>query len=239
MKTTCLLLLCFIWVYGEPSAHEDPSVYQKKSLYAKGERYYSHKQYPLALEFLTKAIEYNPTNGKAHFYLGNIYFFQGQYLQADRSYLKALELLPGTPEVLLNYASLKYQQTLFEIAEVWYKKAKIQFSQLEQPYEKLAMIYYRQFLFEKAALEFEALLEHFPGRVDRANIEQWIIKLRQNQSEASRIRNRLLATGAEIDALKFGGLLSLDLKNILKETEIQSKNAETIKEFDVDLDIVE
>ena len=220
---------------------EDPAVAPTppESLFVKAERHYSHKKYPLALELLKQVVKENATNGLAHFYLGNIFFLQKEHAAADRHYGKALDLLPSRAEVLLNYASLKYAQKLFDVAEVFYHKAKRQHPHLPQAYERLAMIYYRQLQFEKSAAAFETLLAKFPDRNDRENIERWIIKLREHSGEAEEIRNELLSSGQEIDALKFKDIFSLDLKNISKEKEFESKNAETIKDFDVDLEILE
>lgn len=230
MNKICLILFFFAFLYGQEI---------EESYYQKGERLYSHKKYPSALLFLVKAVEENPSNGEVHFYLGNIYFWQKEYLKAEESYETALEFLPQSPDVLLNYASLKYSQKEFDISETYYQKIQKEFPNFQQPYEKLAMLYFRQFQFEKAAFEFEQLLNNFPNRKDKKNIKKWIIKLRENENEAKTIREKLLASDLEVDALKYGGIFSVDLKNILKEIEIDSKNAETIKEFDVDLDILD
>ena len=234
MNKICLLSL-FIFLYSQDSSF----LKDKESDYKKGERFYSHKKYSSALLFLKKALDDNSTNGQAHFYLGNIYFAQKQYDKAEESYQKALELLPQDPFVLLNYASLKYNQKQFDVCEFYYQKIQKEHPGFEQSYEKLAMIYFRQFLFAKSAFQFEQLLNNFPNRRDKKNIEKWIIKLRENEEEALSIRAKLIDSDTEVDALKFGGVFSVNLKNILKEIEIDSKNAETIKEFDVDLNIID
>lgn len=233
-----VFLICLIF-FQMPLLYSKNEASIEEGFFNKGERNYSHKKYPLAIEFLKQAVKEDKTNGVAYFYLGNIYFVQKQYDLADIYYEKALILLPSTPEVLLNYASLKYTQKAFNESASLYNKAKQLYPHLHQAYEKIAMIHYRQLRFNKAANAFELLLGKFPDRSDKKNIEKWIAKLREKSLEAEKIRNNLLAEGEEIDALVLSDIFSVDLKNIAKEKEFESKNAETIKEFDVDLDILE
>lgn len=64
--------------------------------YNTGSDFYDDKDYKQAIDNLTKAVEYDPTNGDAMNVLGNAYRQDGQKENAIACYQKVIELLPGT-----------------------------------------------------------------------------------------------------------------------------------------------
>lgn len=64
--------------------------------YNTGSDFYDDKDYKQAIDNLTKAVEYDPTNGDAMNVLANAYRFDGQNENAIACYRKVIELLPGT-----------------------------------------------------------------------------------------------------------------------------------------------
>ena len=64
--------------------------------YNTGSDFYDNKDYKQAIDNLTKAVEYDPTNGDAMNVLGNAYRQDGQKENAIACYQKVIELLPGT-----------------------------------------------------------------------------------------------------------------------------------------------
>ena len=64
--------------------------------YNTGSDFYDDKDYKQAIDNLTKAVEYDPTNGDAMNVLANAYRFDGQNENAIACYRKVIELLPDT-----------------------------------------------------------------------------------------------------------------------------------------------
>ena len=64
------------------------------------------QQYPLAHEFIDKAISVNELNPYAHHLKGQLSKLDGDFSQAERSYLKALSIWPDYTEVQLSMAVL-------------------------------------------------------------------------------------------------------------------------------------
>ena len=64
--------------------------------YNTGSDFYDDKDYKQAIDNLTKAVEYDPTNGDAVNVLDNAYRQDGQKENAIACYQKVIELLPGT-----------------------------------------------------------------------------------------------------------------------------------------------
>ena len=64
--------------------------------YNTGSDFYDDKDYKQAIDNLTKAVEYDPTNGDAVNVLGNAYRQDDQKENAIACYQKVIELLPGT-----------------------------------------------------------------------------------------------------------------------------------------------
>lgn len=64
--------------------------------YNTGSDFYDDKDYKQAIDNLTKAVEYDPTNGDAVNVLGNAYRQDGQKENAIACYQKVIELLPDT-----------------------------------------------------------------------------------------------------------------------------------------------
>ena len=67
-----------------------------QNYYTTGSDFYDSKDYKQAIDNLTKAVEYDPTNGDAMNVLANAYRQDGQKENAIACYRKVIELLPDT-----------------------------------------------------------------------------------------------------------------------------------------------
>ena len=216
---------------GWLTAEDDP--------FEKGKLDYSQKKISTAFSWFNKKLEEDHSHSESHFYLANIYFHWKNYTFAEKHYQKAVEFKPASLHALVNYASLKYTEKKFEECETLLLKTRGLSPDLAPVHEKLAMLYYRLLLFDPSADAFEKLLEITPSHPDRSNIEKWIAKLREKSADAMRLREELLKSGREVDALKYGKSLFIELSKSSRESEIESKSAKSIKKFDVDLDPIE
>jgi len=87
----------------------------------------SEQKYEQALPFFKKAVELIPTSAlrrsrallfaEAHLRIGEIYFLQESYVEAKKSYLKALEIESYNPEALNNLGVLLFTQGEYSEAE--------------------------------------------------------------------------------------------------------------------------
>ena len=66
--------------------------------YTKGQEYLNQKEFPKAVEVLTKAVEEDPTNGDAFYALALAYGHQKKYAEAIQNAEKALKIKPDDPE---------------------------------------------------------------------------------------------------------------------------------------------
>ncbi len=66
------------------------------SYFASGNAAYNDEDYDAAIADLTKAVNYDATNGDALFTLGNAYRRAGKNAEAIEVYERVIELFPGT-----------------------------------------------------------------------------------------------------------------------------------------------
>jgi tetratricopeptide (TPR) repeat protein len=66
--------------------------------YTKGQEYLNQKEFPKAVEVLTKAVDNDPTNADAFYALALAYGHQKKYAEAIQSAEKALKIKPDDPE---------------------------------------------------------------------------------------------------------------------------------------------
>jgi Tfp pilus assembly protein PilF len=77
---------------------------------AEGLKALDESRYPSAVESFTKAVEADPKDYQAHFYLGLAYSFLGKDAEGVAAYRKSLELKPGLYEAELNAGILLLRQ---------------------------------------------------------------------------------------------------------------------------------
>lgn len=203
--------------------------------FKKGEVYYSHKKFAIAEDLLLKSLEKNPFNHKAYFYLGNIYVMQDNFPAADKNYQKAIDLNTSA-SYYYNYGMLKFLKKMPDLAEPLFLKALELDPKKYIACDRLATIYINQFHYEKAITSLSNVLKIFPAHPDRPTILAIIARLAANTGFARQKRAEL-ASGAGGQNGKFQ--FDIDLDKIGRESAIESKSEEPIKDVDIELDIIE
>ena len=78
-----------------------------------------------------------------------------------------------------------------------------------------------------------------PDHPERKAIEKLIVSLRKKAPRALEIRDSLLERGQALDISKYLGIFSIDFSEIKGEANVESKSAEKIDDFDIEIDAVE
>jgi tetratricopeptide (TPR) repeat protein len=94
-----------------------------KAYFRNGVAALSAKQYPAAIQLLSKARERNPQDGYIHYNLAEAYLFLKNYSDAERSLNQALERLPKSPEVFMRMGLVYERQKKYDKAFKAYQKA--------------------------------------------------------------------------------------------------------------------
>ncbi len=97
------LLLCACVTTGDTGLHESPAAAGAANVQL-GAAYLQQGNLPLAKEKLEKAVKQSPKNPVVHGMLGLLYHRLGDDKQAEKEFRTSLELAPGDPEQLNNYA---------------------------------------------------------------------------------------------------------------------------------------
>ena len=95
-----------------------------KAYFKKGVAALSAKQYPAAVQSLTKAKDSNPKNGYIYYNLAEAYLFQKQYPAAEKALIQAAELMPQSPDVYGRMGFVYEKQKMWDEALKAYKKAE-------------------------------------------------------------------------------------------------------------------
>jgi type IV pilus assembly protein PilF len=97
------LLLCACVTTGDTGLKKSPSAAGAANVQL-GAAYLQQGNLPVAKEKLEKAVKQTPKDPVVHGMLGLLYHRLGDDKQAEKEYRTALELAPGDPEQLNNYA---------------------------------------------------------------------------------------------------------------------------------------
>ncbi len=97
------LLLCACVTTGDTGLHESPAAAGAANVQL-GAAYLQQGNLPVAKEKLEKAAKQSPKDPVVHGMLGLLYHRLGDDKQAEKEYRSALDLAPGDPEQLNNYA---------------------------------------------------------------------------------------------------------------------------------------
>ncbi|WP_460483668.1 tetratricopeptide repeat protein, partial [Escherichia coli] len=65
----------------------------------------SNQTFEASQSLLLKALELDPRNAQAYFYLGRLYASQNQMEAAERAYLTGLQLAPQSPQSVTAYSA--------------------------------------------------------------------------------------------------------------------------------------
>ncbi len=113
---------------------------------------------------IRQAIEVDPQNVKAHFYLGKIYTASKNYPKAIQSYDKVIELDAQFPDAFFNLGFLHYSTRDFAKAEQMFQKAvALEPPYLDEAYFNLAMVQNLQGKREESIRNLERAVEVNPN----------------------------------------------------------------------------
>ncbi len=94
-----------------------------KAYFKKGVSSLTAKQYPMAVQHLMKAKEYDSKNGYVHYRLAEAYLFQKKYPEAEKELDQTLQLLPDNADAYDRKGLVYEKQKKWDLALNAYKKA--------------------------------------------------------------------------------------------------------------------
>jgi tetratricopeptide (TPR) repeat protein len=94
-----------------------------KAWFKKGLTALTAKQYPAAIQSLTKAKELDPSNGYIFYNLAEAYLFEKKYAEAEKALNQAAQLMPKSPDVYGRLGLVYEKQKKWDPALSAYKKA--------------------------------------------------------------------------------------------------------------------
>ncbi len=97
--------------------------YLGKSYFKKGIAELASKNYDAAIDFLRKAQEATPNDGFIHYNMAEAQLFKGDYVEAEKSLTRALELMPRSAEVFQRLGLVYEKQKKWDLSITAYQKA--------------------------------------------------------------------------------------------------------------------
>jgi protein O-GlcNAc transferase len=94
-----------------------------KVYFKKGIAALSSKQYPLTIQYLLKAKDYDPKNGYIYYNLAEAYLFEKKYPEAEKSLSQAADLMPKSMEVFWRMGLVYEKQKKWDPALKAYNRA--------------------------------------------------------------------------------------------------------------------
>jgi cytochrome c-type biogenesis protein CcmH/NrfG len=156
-----------------------------------------------AESLLEKAIELDPANAEAFYYLGKLYASKKEYAKAIQSYNKAIDLAPSSPDAFFNLGFIYYARKDYPKAEAMFLKVtELQSAYLDEAYFNLAVVQNLQGKKEESIGNLERALEVNPNN-DRA--KKYLLRLRRtskNAKETNHLENKIFSiarTGTPLD----------------------------------------
>jgi tetratricopeptide (TPR) repeat protein len=156
-----------------------------------------------AESLLEKAIELDPANAEAFYYLGKLYASKKEYTKAIQSYNKAIDLAPSSPDAFFNLGFLYYAKKDYPKAEAMFLKVtELQPAYLDEAYFNLAVVQNLQGKKEESIGNLERALEVNPNN-ERA--KKYLLRLRRtskNVKETNHLENKIFSiarTGNPLD----------------------------------------
>jgi tetratricopeptide (TPR) repeat protein len=84
----------------------------------------SAKQYPAAMQALTKAKEYDPRDGYVYYNMSEVYVFEKKYPEAEKALGQAVDLMPKSADVYAKLGFVYEKQKKWDQALSAYQKAE-------------------------------------------------------------------------------------------------------------------
>ncbi|MBM4137690.1 MAG: tetratricopeptide repeat protein [Nitrospira sp.] len=136
-------------------------------MYLLGIIYYQEGNYDLAIEYIRKALEFNPlSDAYAYFYLGNALKNKKQFDEAITCYQRALQMNPQLIEAYHNLAWIFQEKNQTDEAITYYQKALNLNPALADAYYNLGTIFQDRKQFDDAITFYQKALEIDPTLAD-------------------------------------------------------------------------
>jgi tetratricopeptide (TPR) repeat protein len=180
-----------------------------EKLFLKAEQWLDKKNYAQAASLLQQIVALDPGDYQSWTELGTVYLLQNNGVEAEKSYLRAIEIQPSYLLALLDLGRLRFSQknldgavdiliralkvrpdsadTNFLLGEacLQMKRGSLAVAYLGEALRldpvgmadahlRLATLYHRAGLKEKAAIEYEQFLKKKPDYPERKKLEQYI-----------------------------------------------------------------
>ena len=126
----------------------------------RAEFYQNRGEFDSAIDCYRSAIQINPHNAIAYYYLGNIYFNLDRQSEAKDFYRKALKINPKFDRAYYSLGEVYSQLQQWESAIIAYQQALNLNSNLPDLYKKLANAFY-----QRASLDKESLLTTYQKKI--------------------------------------------------------------------------
>ncbi len=156
-----------------------------------------------AESLLQKAIELDPENAEAFYYLGKLYTSKKYYPKAIQAYDKAIDLDPSSPDAFFNLGFLYYARKDYSKAEAMFLKVtELQPAYLDEAYFNLALVQNLQGKKKESIGNLERALEVNPNN-DR--VKKYLLRLgrrSKNAKETNHLENKIFSiarTGTPLD----------------------------------------
>ncbi len=122
--------------------------------------YFGQQDLPKAIEYYRKATEINPAFSTAYNLLGYAYRQSGDFVSAEKSFQRYIELIPNDPNPYDSYAELLLKMGRFDDSIAQYRKALAIDPNFLNAYQGIAM----DLLYQGKATEAAAELENIEKR---------------------------------------------------------------------------
>lgn len=187
-------------------------------------------------------------NDKIFFYLGNLYMQVSNVTQAEIHFQKALELNRNEAVYYYNVGAIQSYNGLDEVAQALYEQAIKLDPNYALPHEKLARLSYSEGKYSQTVRHLKQVLILEPAHPQRATIQALIQRLSQkpdlnsqagneNNNQNQNNNNNSNNDSAETDSGKIP--ITLDLSDIGEQKELESPDEESIKDIDIELEILD
>ena len=127
------------------------------------------KQYPLALEYYTKAIQINKADHESFNNRANVYMDLNKFDSAYIDYKNALAIRPGYNVTYDNLGAMFAKKNMFDSALYYLNKAIQLNPDYTPPYNNRAVCYINMQRFDESIKDWETLLRFEPGNPDIMN----------------------------------------------------------------------
>jgi superkiller protein 3 len=147
-----------------------------------------------AMLYAERVVQLDPNNGAARTNLGAIYEILGRNQEAIDQYLAAAELLPASPQLMLNLLNVLAKEKRYqEVINTAETLVKIEDS--ANAYERMAYAYFRLRDYDRSLRSYQSAVEIDENHWQSWNgigvneINRWLLSKKQDRQAATRARD--------------------------------------------------